>query len=199
MYAGSAAFHKAQVDKIDGNWKTVKQNIALIAVKRYLSNILTDHEKQKAFTLFLGEFKPDSQFPGKNLWDEDAELQYKAPKGDISGDKPALFPLITRRQKLLQFNYKKYDETTAFTDENVKIITEDEEMVMYKSDKKPVKGKPRIKTEQEMEENPRAVDSPHAIIDTDKLNFLPSHYNYVGRFKKLEENFDKDFLGFIDS
>jgi len=34
LYAGSAAFHKAQVDKVNGNWKTVKQSIALVAVKR---------------------------------------------------------------------------------------------------------------------------------------------------------------------
>ena len=34
QYAGSAAFHKAQVDKINGGWTTVKQSIALVAVKR---------------------------------------------------------------------------------------------------------------------------------------------------------------------
>ena len=43
-------------NSIKGNWKKVKQNIAIKAVKRYLSNILTDTEKQKSFCLFLGEF-----------------------------------------------------------------------------------------------------------------------------------------------
>ena len=58
QYAGSEAFHKAWLYKVDGDWKTVKQSIAFIAVKRYLNNILNDFEKQKSYNLFLGNFVP---------------------------------------------------------------------------------------------------------------------------------------------
>lgn len=59
QYAGSDAFHKAQIYKTHmGDWKTLKQNITLIAVKRYISNTLLDNQKQRCLWLFLGEFKP---------------------------------------------------------------------------------------------------------------------------------------------
>lgn len=59
QYAGSDAFHKAQIYKTNlGDWKTLKQNIALIAVKRYISNTLLDSQKQRCLWLFLGEFVP---------------------------------------------------------------------------------------------------------------------------------------------
>ena len=73
QYAGSDAFHKAQIYKTgEGTWQTIKQNIALIAVKRYLSNTLMDSEKQRALWLFLGEFTPEFE-PKKELWDLNPE------------------------------------------------------------------------------------------------------------------------------
>lgn len=71
QYAGSDAFHKAQIYKSDeGTWRTLKQNIALIAVKRYISNTLMDSEKQRCLWLFLGEFTPEKD-PKIDLWDID--------------------------------------------------------------------------------------------------------------------------------
>lgn len=73
QYAGSDAFHKAQIYKTgEGTWQTIKQNIALIAVKRYLSNTLMDNEKQRALWLFLGDFTPELE-PKKELWDINPE------------------------------------------------------------------------------------------------------------------------------
>ncbi len=73
QYAGSDAFHKAQIYKTgEGTWQTIKQNIALIAVKRYLSNTLMDNEKQRALWLFLGEFTPELD-PKRELWDLNPE------------------------------------------------------------------------------------------------------------------------------
>lgn len=75
QYAGSDAFHKAQIyrNDIDGQWQTLKQNITLIAVKRYISNTLLDAEKQRSLWLFLGEFTPvrDVKDPSPELWDLD--------------------------------------------------------------------------------------------------------------------------------
>ena len=71
QYAGSDAFHKAQIYKSEeGTWRTLKQSIALIAVKRYISNTLMDSEKQRCFWLFLGEFTPEMN-PKIDLWDID--------------------------------------------------------------------------------------------------------------------------------
>lgn len=75
QYAGSDAFHKAQIyrNDIDGQWQTLKQNITLIAVKRYISNTLNDAEKQRSLWLFLGEYTPvkESKDPSPELWDLD--------------------------------------------------------------------------------------------------------------------------------
>ena len=71
QYAGSDAFHKAQIYQTEeGTWQTLKQNIALIAVKRYISNTLMDTEKQRNVWLFLGEFTPEAE-PLRELWDID--------------------------------------------------------------------------------------------------------------------------------
>lgn len=71
QYAGSDAFHKAQIYKSEeGTWRTIKQNIALIAVKRYISNTLMDSEKQRCLWLFLGEYTPEKD-PKTDLWDID--------------------------------------------------------------------------------------------------------------------------------
>lgn len=71
QYAGSDAFHKAQIyQREDGSWETLKQNIAIIAVKRYISNTLLDTEKQRTQWLFLGEYTPEDECV-KELWDFD--------------------------------------------------------------------------------------------------------------------------------
>lgn len=71
QYAGSDAFHKAQIyQREDGSWETLKQNIAIIAVKRYISNTLLDTEKQRTQWLFLGEYTPEEDCV-KELWDFD--------------------------------------------------------------------------------------------------------------------------------
>lgn len=71
QYAGSDAFHKAQIyQREDGSWETLKQNIAIIAVKRYISNTLLDTEKQRTQWLFLGEYTPEED-AAKELWDFD--------------------------------------------------------------------------------------------------------------------------------
>jgi len=168
-------------------------------VIRYLSNILTDHEKQKAFTLFLGEFQPNPQFPGKNLWDEDVELQYRAPPGDVSVEKLTLYPLITRRQKLLQFNNKIYDVTNAFSDESIKIIAEEESVVTGRSEKKGEKNKHKMKQLKTAETQMIASQCNLVNPPIDKRTFLPSHYNYIDRFKQLEAEVEKNFFSFLDS
>lgn len=71
QYAGSDAFHKAQIYKTrDGTWENVKTSIAVVAVKRYLSNTLMDNEKQKFLWLFLGDYIPEKEAT-KELWDMD--------------------------------------------------------------------------------------------------------------------------------
>ena len=149
--------------------------------------------------MFLGEFQPDAQYPGKNLWDEDMELQYRAPPGNISQAKPALYPLITRRQKKLQFNDKIYDPSNAFSDESIKIIAEEEPEEAAKSNRKGDKGKSRPKKEKE---SVTLLATPQPILANppiDKTAFLPSHYNYVERFKKLEAEVEQNFFSFLDS
>lgn len=69
QYAGSEAFHKAQIQKeAEGEWKAIRQNIAFIAVKRYFSNVMMDNEKQRSLWLFLGEFDPSKAEEGEELW-----------------------------------------------------------------------------------------------------------------------------------
>lgn len=71
QYAGSEAFHKATlIEAENGNWKTQKQNYAFLALKRYISNTLLDNEKQKAISLFLGDFLPNIS-DKKHIWDLD--------------------------------------------------------------------------------------------------------------------------------
>lgn len=48
----------------------MKTNIAVVAVKRYLSNTLMDNEKQKYLWLFLGDYIPEKEIT-KELWDLD--------------------------------------------------------------------------------------------------------------------------------
>ena len=82
QYAGSEAFHKAQVFKQEHEWRTLKQNIALIAVKRYFSNVLMDNEKQRSIWLFLGDFMPTDD-ESEDLWNIspiDKELEEKLKK-----------------------------------------------------------------------------------------------------------------------
>ena len=84
------------MDQVDGNWKAVKHNIAFIAVKRYLSNILTDFEKQKRFDLFLGRFVPERVDTFKDLWDVMDQDDFKLTncKCDISNPKFSIFPAL---------------------------------------------------------------------------------------------------------
>lgn len=71
QYAGSEAFHKATlIEAENGNWKTQKQNYTFLALKRYISNTLLDNEKQKAISLFLGDFLPNIN-DKKHIWDLD--------------------------------------------------------------------------------------------------------------------------------
>ena len=69
QYAGSEAFHKAQIYKtVGGEWKSSKHNCSLIAVKRYISNALMDYDRQRTWWLYLGDFMPSSH-EKKPLWD----------------------------------------------------------------------------------------------------------------------------------
>ena len=73
QYAGSEAFHKATLCEVDkGDWKTKKQSITFLAIKRYFSNVMLDTEKQKNLWLFLGDFIPKSE-DKKHLWDLDLQ------------------------------------------------------------------------------------------------------------------------------
>ena len=48
----------------------MRHNIAIVAVKRYISNTLMDTEKQRTTWLFLGEFTPEKDTKN-DLWDFD--------------------------------------------------------------------------------------------------------------------------------
>jgi hypothetical protein len=73
QYAGSEAFHKAQVVKNqNGEWKQCKRNITSAALNRYLSNALKDAQRQKVWWLYLGDFIP-SKTEKDGLWDLDIE------------------------------------------------------------------------------------------------------------------------------
>ncbi len=167
---------------------------------RYLSNVLTDNEKQKAFTLFLGEFQPDTHFPNKNLWDDDLDYRLQTHPGDVVAEKPNLYPLITRHQKLLQFNSKIYNPHKAFSDEGIKIIAEEEPTTPGRIDKKAEKGKQqKSKKEKPVEINVVNSQANLTSDPIDRREFLPSHYNYVERFRQLEAEVEKNFYSFLDS
>ena len=84
QYAGSEAFHKAGLTSSkEGEWKAKKENIMLLAMKRYFNNTLLDYDKQKMIWLFLGEFVPDPK-ESKHIW----ELDFKDAEKIAQDSKP---------------------------------------------------------------------------------------------------------------
>lgn len=116
QYAGSDAFHKAQVYKTSqGEYRSYKQNIAFIAVKRYFSNLVLDYEKQKAYWLFLGDFLPFFQSKDKPaLWDADV---YKENLKMLRIDKENLE--INRNEKLSWWHGTYFLRTLSWQESHV--------------------------------------------------------------------------------
>ena len=90
----------------------MRHNIAIVAVKRYISNTLMDTEKQRTIWLFLGEFTPEKD-PKKDLWDFDPtdkdceEIMHKNGLENYVNtlqEKIALSEGRLRRVMLMEFN-----------------------------------------------------------------------------------------------
>jgi hypothetical protein len=181
QYAGSEAFHKAQIDKIGENWKAVRHNIAMVAVKRYLSNILTDYEKQRTYALFLGEFKPNSKDLSHALWNDDVFLPYEQSLSDITGEKERLFPLVTKNMKLIQPTGQLLTENNAFRDEKMIILGGElslEEQAQEKKELVAVQLEPSAPTEESGEEK-----------EDPEVQFMPSNINFLSNFRKMDKEF----------
>lgn len=183
QYAGSEAFHKAQIDKIGENWKAVRHNITMVAVKRYLSNVLTDYEKQKTVALFLGEFRPNPKDLGHALWNDDVFMPYEQSLSDITGEKERLFPLITKNLKLIQPTGQLLSEKNAFSEARVIILGGEgaikdplleskETMPRYESMAQP----PNPDTATEEPEDPDA-------------QFMPSNIHFLANFRKMDREY----------
>ena len=70
QYAGSKAMHGAQLSvNENGDVSVEKRGNALIAVKRYFNNLLSDLEKQRSLLLFLGYY--DHRKEKKHIWEID--------------------------------------------------------------------------------------------------------------------------------
>ncbi|CEM03309.1 unnamed protein product [Vitrella brassicaformis CCMP3155] len=70
QYGGSAALHRPQLEESEpGQWKSQTRSNALIAVRRYISNVFSDLEKQRAVDLFCGKFIPRPK--GRHIWELD--------------------------------------------------------------------------------------------------------------------------------
>lgn len=163
--------------KINGDWTTVKQSIAFVAVKRYLSNILTDAEKQKTLSLFLGEFRPNSEDLSVNLWDAGEEPTPKPEDLQVSWPiMPPLFPQLTLAQKLLQVPFKvKMDLDPQIPERFV---------VLEETDPNPSPPKQRT-----LAQLPPSPPSPPERVD----EFQPSHFDFLHTYRekeKLYANFD---------
>ena len=185
QYAGSEAFHKAQVDKIGQDWKAVRHNIALVAVKRYLSNILTDYEKQKTISLFLGEFKPDPKNLANCLWDDDAMIPYPSNESDVTQEKPLLFPKLDKNQRLIQPIYQLYNENNAFLEDKVIILGGEAAILEESAKENPLKVPIVV-------QSPRQSDNKSE--DDFSKNYLPSNLNFLANFRQLDKNFAFEFI-----
>lgn len=131
QYAGSEAFHKAQLYEVDGNWKTVKQNITFIAVKRYLNNILNDFEKQKSYNLFLGTFIPKNDDEKLDLWNimDTDKLQEIPCECVMTEVKKKIFPSVKYYEYLL---FKSYDCRQNMFPVQIPIVIETDKSIITK-------------------------------------------------------------------
>ena len=137
QYAGSDAFHKAQIVKTEsGKWQTLKQNIVMIAVKRYISNTLMDNEKQRNIWLFLGDFTPEKE-PTKEVWEvdpaekESEEILYKNALTNYISTVTEKLPITDGRLRriflielrglngILNANFNKYYEQEIEFDQEI--------------------------------------------------------------------------------
>lgn len=180
QYAGSEAFHKAQIDKVGEDWKAVRHNIALIAVKRYLSNVLTDYEKQKTFSLFLGEFKPDPARLEASLWNEDATIPFAQSQADITEEKIALFPLITKQQKMVQPSFGILNEKNAFDDEKITVLGGENSIS---------RENPRNKKESFVMGEANHKENSEKSDEEKNNSILPSNFHFLESFKKMEREY----------
>ena len=182
QYAGSEAFHKAQLYKINGDWVNVKHNITFIAVKRYFHNILIDKEKQKSFYLFLGLFVPDEKNLDMNLWDNYEKVRVLPCKCVVVDKVFEVFGRICYKKKILEENFflrkiKKLD----FNDLPIFIEEEENEILEILEKKENLEKK--------------------VILEKKKvLEVYDGNYHFEKDFRDLEkktENFEF-FLSYIN-
>ena len=110
-----------------------KQNIAFIAVKRYISNILLDNEKQRALWVFLGEFTPFRDENSEDIWDinpseidcyqkilNNAIMQYINILTEGFNVSPGILPFYYLRNKYLKgWNGSLCDKIPNFTSSEI--------------------------------------------------------------------------------
>ena len=161
----------------------MRHNIALIAVKRYLSNVLTDYEKQKSISLFLGEFQPDPVNLANSLWNDDAMLPYPDSQADVSAEKALLFPLLTGRQLMALPLGSLLREEKAFREEKT-IVLGSEQPAEEES------------VAAEKEEGASAVlkkPAQEGPIGLDDLE--PSNINFLQHFREMDKTQPFVFIG----
>lgn len=166
------------MDKVGEDWKAVRHNIAMVAVKRYLSNILTDYEKQRTYALALGEFVPNPKDLAHSLWNDDVMVPYQQNKADITAEKEKLFPMITKDKKLIISSAALLTEANAFQDEKVIILGGDlavEETAEPKEKLWVQDGS--VNDVQTGEEEQKEVEQEE---------YMPSNLNFLAKFRKID-------------
>lgn len=184
QYAGSEAFHKAQLYKVNGDWISVKHNITFIAVKRYFHNMLIDEEKQKSFYLFLGLFVPDEKNLEKNLWDGFLKDLRVFPCECVIGNKKfEVFGKIGFKERILKFDFKiRKIKNIGFKDLPIFIEEEENEVLEVFEEKKVL--------EKEVEK----IES--IVVEKEKVD----RFNFEENFRKLEKKSEsfEFFLSYIN-